>query len=131
MSLKHNAVLTVLLVRPEKFDKETDDYVSVTTDEAEHARMWDFYKRFRKVLQAVGGVTTDRSGLVVHNVEGFNWEGQASCETYFLTSEAVAKLEGQLEERNQLRAPALAKLTPEEQDALGVFDLKREYIWLT
>jgi hypothetical protein len=126
---KDPAYVTLFLVSPERElgdGDEDEDLVGYTSDPVEYERAWDFYNRVQKVLQALGGTTHDRSSVTI---EGFNWEGKANGETFFLNAEAVAKFEGIVAERERLRAEGLALLSDAQKDALGLYDMKPVHHW--
>ena len=129
-SFRHNSRIMVYLVKPQPyvFDREEEEWAPQPQDEADEKRMWDLWKRIRKVFTDLGAESCGSE--MVCETEGFNFEVKFAATPFRFDSEVVAKLEGLTERRATLVRQAMEKLTDEEKDAIGCFDLKTKVVYL-
>ncbi len=112
----------VILVKPQHWDEDDEEWVGATTDEAENQRRWAEYKRLDELFRGLGFIKHDHrsSGGMAFNCDGCNWEGKMTGDLYDIPADAIALMEGRAKEMAKVKEAALAKLSPEEQYALGL-----------
>ncbi len=119
--MKHTMLI---LVEPQHWDKNAEDWVGVTQDEAEMKKRWDEYKRLSVLLERMGLQKESRhnGSSMAFDCDGMAWEGKMTGDIFYITPNALNLLDGQAKQMAQLRADALKKLTAEEQHALGLLN---------
>lgn len=117
----------IVLVQPcgPSTDPDAFDDINFVEDEKEMQRLWDEYLALKEILEEFGFYQRSHSDLVCKfPVEACNYDGSLRGILYHISSQDLAVLQGKVAELIALRESALAKLTPEEQQALGLFHKK-------
>jgi hypothetical protein len=112
----------ILLVEPIKWDKNGEDWIGVTEDEAEMKRRYEEFMALQGILTELGfsKFSDGRSESYSFNCEGLNWEAQMSGHAFEISHQNIELLKGRVARLAEIRKKALEKLTTEEQYALGL-----------
>lgn len=123
----------IFLIHPPKHPGEVENFdeqdnIAFCDSEEEFQARWDEAERLQAVLKELGFKPPEHGrgyGYVqTANIEGCNWEGSCEAEIWTISEQNLQLLEGKAEEARSLRETALAKLSTQEQIALGL--LKQE-----
>jgi len=111
----------ILLVQPQKWDENADDWIGIGKDKQEWKERWNEYERLKKALEVLGFKAAEhRDSTITFNCEGMNWESRMLGDIYEISPINLALLEDKAEHLIAVKEQALKKLSPEEQYALGI-----------
>lgn len=121
MSHQHTLLF---LVSPQQEDSE-GEAIGGTTNAEELTQRLDEFQRLKRVLLELGfHLTEGRDKSITVRCKGSGWESKGKALPLFISDANITVLEGKVQRLIRTRAKALVKLTPEEQEALGLLHRK-------
>lgn len=117
----------IVLVQPVGPNTDPDAYedVNFVEDKAKMSKLWDEYLALKGILEEFGFYQRQHGDMTCKfPIEACNYDGSLRGNIYHISRQDLALLQGKVTEPIALRESAMAKLTPEEQRALGLFHKK-------